>query len=66
MENENKKSSKAHLIELDDDEVSLLYEMLLNASIGGSLLDLAYKTKKTLEKYYKVPEKPFAAKPQPR
>lgn len=50
------KKNKTHNIELTDDEVSLLYEMLINARIGGNLIDLAYETKMKLKEYYKPPK----------
>ena len=49
-------NSKTHNVELTDDQVSLLFEMLLNARIGGNILELAYETKKKLQEYYKLPK----------
>ena len=53
---EKKENSKTHNVELTDDQVSLLFEMLLNARIGGNIIELAYQTKKKLEEYYKPPK----------
>jgi len=62
-----KNKPKVNNVELTDDQVSLLYEMLCNARIGGGLLEIAYETKIALKKYYKPPNQLIVSDtPQPQ